>query len=198
MTNFEDLPAAERWRLLTWTVLRTSFYASLLVAAFYLLPLDLSGSDSVTVLTAGLLIVAGFVAWEVRSILRADYPLLQAIAALILTVPLFLLLFSSVYYLMEHAAPQDFTEHMTRTDALYFTVTTFATVGFGDITARSQGARLVVTVQMLADLLVIGFGIKVLFGAAKMGRRRRRGEGTDRTRSSPRSRPEAEAQETGS
>jgi voltage-gated potassium channel len=198
VTNFEDLPAAQRRRLLAWTVLRSSFYASLLVAAFYLLPLDLSGSDSVAVLTAGLLIVAVFVAWEVRSIVRADYPVLQAIAALILTVPLFLLLFSTVYYLMEHAAPRDFTEHMTRTDALYFTVTTFATVGFGDITARSQGARLVVTVQMLADLLVIGFGIKVLFGAAKMGRRRRRGAGTDRTRSSSRSRPEAEAQETGS
>jgi voltage-gated potassium channel len=37
---------------------------------------------------------------------------------------------------------------MTHTDALYFTVTVFATVGFGDITARTDTARLLVTVQI--------------------------------------------------
>jgi voltage-gated potassium channel len=36
-----------------------------------------------------------------------------------------------------------------RTDSLYFTVTVFATVGFGDIFPASQMARLVVTAQMI-------------------------------------------------
>ena len=36
-----------------------------------------------------------------------------------------------------------FTEPLTRTDAQYFTVTIFATVGFGDITAVTQTARVV-------------------------------------------------------
>jgi hypothetical protein len=49
--------------------------------------------------------------------------------------------------------PANFSTHaLTRTDALYFTVTVFSTVGFGDITAASQSARLVVTAQMLLDL----------------------------------------------
>jgi hypothetical protein len=43
-----------------------------------------------------------------------------------------------------------FGERLTHTDGLYFTVTVFSTVGFGDITAKSQAARLVVTGQMIA------------------------------------------------
>jgi hypothetical protein len=50
------------------------------------------------------------------------------------------------------------------------TVTAFSTVGFGDITAASQPARLVVTVQMLLDLLVLGLGIRVIIGAVQRAR----------------------------
>ena len=66
-------------------------------------------------------------------------------------MPLFLLLFASAYLTMAHANPANFNTHpLTRTDVLYFTVTVFSTVGFGDISAVSQSARLVVTAQMLA------------------------------------------------
>ena len=37
--------------------------------------------------------------------------------------------------------PGSFTEPLTRTDSLYFVVTVFATVGFGDITPLSLSAR---------------------------------------------------------
>jgi len=43
-------------------------------------------------------------------------------------------------------------------------------VGFGDITATSQAARLVVTVQMILDLLVLGLGIRVFIGAVQLAR----------------------------
>ena len=59
---------------------------------------------------------------------------------------------------------------LTRTDSLYFTVTVFATVGFGDIIATSQTARLLVTVQMILDLVVLGLGIRVFLGAVQRGR----------------------------
>ena len=49
-----------------------------------------------------------------------------------------------------------FSQQLTHTDALYFTVTVFATVGFGDITAKTEAARLVVTGQMIIDLIIIG------------------------------------------
>ena len=64
---------------------------------------------------------------------------------------------------------------MTRTDALYFTMTTFTTTGFGDITARSEGTRLIVTVQMLLDLIVLGFGVRLFIGAVRTGQQARTG-----------------------
>jgi hypothetical protein len=62
---------------------------------------------------------------------------------------------------------------MTHTNSLYFTVTVFATVGFGDITATTNAARLLVTAQMVADLVVIGLGARVIVGAVKRGQQRR-------------------------
>ena len=46
-------------------------------------------------LTGGLLAIAVIVAWEVRAIMKADYPGVQGIEALAVTVPLFLLLYST-------------------------------------------------------------------------------------------------------
>jgi hypothetical protein len=145
----------------------------MVVALYYLLPLDhLSQVGSVLLLVAGLLGIAVIVWWEVRVILNAQYPAVQGVAALALTVPLFLVLFSTTYYLLERAESGTFSQHLSRTDALYFTVTTFSTVGYGDITAKSQGARVLVMVQMVADILIIGLGVKVLLGAVERGRQR--------------------------
>ena len=67
----------------------------------------------------------------------------------------------------------NFTQPLTRTDALYFSVTVFSTVGFGDITAKSETARVVLIVQMLADLALLGAGARVLLGAVRRGQQRR-------------------------
>ena len=101
---------------------------------------------------------------------RLAYPGLRAAGALGVILPLFLVLFASTYFVMERASAASFTEPLTRTDALYFTVTVFSTVGFGDITARSETARVVLIVQMLADLAFLGAGIRVLLGAVQRGR----------------------------
>jgi len=77
-------------------------------------------------------------------------------------------------HLCRHA--HDFRRQLQRTadahDALYFTVTVFSTVGFGDITAKTEAARLVVTGQMITDLVTIGLAVKVIVGAVKQGRQR--------------------------
>lgn len=56
-------------------------------------------------------------------------------------------------------------------------MTVFSTVGFGDITAKSETARVVLIVQMLADLGLLGVGARVLLGAVRRGRQRRSGYG---------------------
>ena len=101
---------------------------------------------------------------------------------------MYLLLFASTYFLMERASAANFTQPLTRTDALYFSVTVFTTVGFGDITAKSETARVVLIVQMLADLAFLGAGVRVLLGAVSRGRERRSDTGDDAgqaTRSTP-------------
>jgi voltage-gated potassium channel len=47
-------------------------------------------------------------------------------------------------------------------------------VGFGDIAPVSGSARVVVTLQMVGDLLVLGVLLHAIIGAAKLGRARRR------------------------
>jgi voltage-gated potassium channel len=71
---------------------------------------------------------------------------------------------------MDLANPDSFNEAITRTDAIYLTVTIFATVGFGDIVATSQLARIGVTIQMIADMVLIGFIARVLLGTIQRRR----------------------------
>ena len=171
MTSLPGLPPPSKRRsLLLFGMLRAAATIAGLVAAYYLLPFDhLSDATSVLLLVVGLVGVIVIVVWEVRGILNSQYPAYKAVEALTITAPLFLLLFASAYYLLERATPTSFSQPLSRTDALYFTVTTFSTVGYGDITAKSQGARLMVIFQMLADLVVLGFGVKVIFGGGGDG-----------------------------
>jgi ACR3 family arsenite efflux pump ArsB len=155
-------------------LLRATGSTVALVAIYYLLPLDHSSTGgAVTILVIGLAVLIGLVALQVRSILRSRLPGLRAIEALATSVPLFLLLFAIVYAVMAAISASNFGGPLTRTDALYFTVTVFSTVGFGDITAKTEAARLVVTSQMIADLLVIGLGLRVILGAVTRSRQQR-------------------------
>ena len=97
---------------------------------------------------------------------------MRAFETLGLIIPFYLLLFASTYFPMERAAAASFTQSLTRTDALYFSVTVFTTVGFGDITAKSETARIVLIVQMLADLALLGASARVLLGAVRRCRQR--------------------------
>jgi voltage-gated potassium channel len=166
-----ELTPRKRRRLIVWGVLRGLLFTTVLVILYYLLPLDRPWStDTAVRLLAGLLVFAGITVWQVRKIVRAHYPALQAFEALGMIVPLFLLLFASTYFLMERASAANFTQPLTRTDALYFTVTVFSTVGFGDISPKSEAARIVLIVQMLGDLAVLGAGARILLGAVQRGR----------------------------
>ena len=162
------------YRRIVRSFLRATGSTVALVVIYYLLPLNRSSTwVAVTMLVIGLALFIGLVAFQVRSIVRSRFPALRAIEALATSVPLFLLLFASVYVVLSTISVSNFTEPLTHTDALYFTVTVFSTVGFGDITAKSEAARLVVTSQMIADLLIIGLGLRVIVGAVTRGRQQR-------------------------
>ena len=165
--------ARRRFRAVVVTLLRALASTAALVAIYYLLPLDgTSIAAAVGMLAFGLLALAGLVAFQVRSIIRARHPALRAVGALATSVPLFLLLFAGTYFVMGGISEANFNEPLTRTDALYFTVTVFATVGFGDIVATTEGARVVVMGQMVSGIVIIGLGARIIVDAVKRGQQR--------------------------
>ena len=173
-----QLPPATVRRLVVWAVLRGVLSTTVLVVLYYALPLDQpwNGNTAVRVLI-GLLVFAVIAVWQVRSIAGSRYPRIRAFEALGLIVPFYLLVFASTYFVMQRASSANFTQPLTRTDALYFTVTVFSTVGFGDITPKSEPTRVVLIVQMLGDLALLGAGARVLLGAVRRGQERRQDTG---------------------
>jgi voltage-gated potassium channel len=161
-------------RRIVRSFLRATGSTVALVTIYYLLPLNHASTwAAVAMLVIGLVLFIGLVTFQVRSIVRSRFPALRAIEALATSVPLFLLLFAGAYVVLSTISASNFGLPLTHTDALYFTITVFSTVGFGDITAKTEAARLVVTAQMIADLLIIGLGIRVFLGAVTRGRQQR-------------------------
>jgi hypothetical protein len=169
-----------RGRASATALVRALLSAAGLVTVYYVLPLDgrLTSGASV-VLACGLLLVVVVFWWEVRAIVDSPWPRLKALEALATTLALFLLLFAGAYFLLEHTTPGSFSEPLTKTDSLYFTLTTFTTVGYGDIAARSQPGRVLVMCQMLGGLLLVGVAAKILAGAVQTGLRRRDRDAVD-------------------
>ncbi|WP_457208801.1 ion channel [Nocardioides sp. P5_C9_2] len=157
--------------------MRSLIAAGLLIGLYYVAPLDrLETVPVVLSLSVGLAVFSVVVAWQLWAIAHATYPVLRAVEGLAFTVPFFLVLYATAYSVVALDGPGNFSApSLTRTDAMYFTVTVFATVGFGDITATSQSARVLVMTQMVLDLVILGLGVHLLVGVVNVGKSRRGG-----------------------
>ncbi|KPC72052.1 potassium channel family protein [Streptomyces coelicoflavus] len=120
------------------------------VVAYFLLPLDHLGPQRPVlswVLFALLLtVVAVLLLRQIRHVLL-DRPDSRPGVVISLLIVLSVHVFSATYYALAKQ-PGEFSGLHTRLDALYFTVVTLATVGYGDITPRGQAARLVTVLQI--------------------------------------------------
>jgi hypothetical protein len=175
-TSPTDLSGYDRSHLAS-TGLRALATAALLLALFYEIPIEHRPHQSVVVrLVVALAVFVAVLVNEIRLISTHDRPMLRAAVAMATVIPLFLILFAWIYVTLSHSDPTAFIgspRPLTRSSALYFTVTVFSTVGFGDIAPRTDVARLVVTVQMLADLAVVAVVIRLIIGAASRSVARR-------------------------
>jgi voltage-gated potassium channel len=121
-------------------------------------------------LTGALWLVVRTVAHEARvddAEIRLDRLLLAAVAGVIC--------FALTDYVIARGDGTQFAGLRTKTDGLYFAVTTLATVGFGDVHAQGQLARQVVTVQMVFNLVVLASAARVLIrGISRRSRTSRR------------------------
>jgi voltage-gated potassium channel len=165
-------------RHLLGMAVRIVAYAIALFVLYALAPLGHRKNGFIAVeLVLSLVALGIVVAWQVRAIVRSPYPRLQAMQAVAISVPLLIVAFAGTYVELAQASPESFTEPIDRIDGVYFTVTVLATVGFGDIAPVSATARLVVTVQMVADLTLVGFIAKVVLNAVQDRRRALAGSG---------------------
>jgi voltage-gated potassium channel len=158
-------------RVFVLAALRATATTAAVLALYYVLPLNLEATWVVVfTLVIGLAALIALVVFQVRAILVSGFPGVRAVEALASSIPLFLLLFAASYFVLERFSPGNFSEPLTRSDSLYFTVTVFSTVGFGDITPKTELARLLVTGQMIADVIILGLAIKVIVGAVRSRR----------------------------
>ena len=137
------------------------------IGAFCVLPIGHeSGLHAFVRLGLDIALIGAVFAWQIRRISVAELPELRAVEALGIVIVVFLVLFSGIYLAMSHDAPRTFTQTLDHIQALYFTISIFSTVGFGDIT-RADTARVLVSIQMLLDLVIIGAAVRLIFSAAR-------------------------------
>lgn len=149
------------------SALRCGVVVAALFAAFALLPFR--GDRWWIGATAGAVLLAATVPLAIlrlHKVLASERPGFEAAEALVQLVTMLITGFAAVLYTMNHDGTQ-VKGLSTRVDAVYFTVTTLSTVGYGDIHATSQAARIVVTVQILFDLVFVGVLVRVFIGAAR-------------------------------
>ncbi len=169
-----ELTRRERRRATAASTGRCALSVAAVIALYCLLPLDGGPDDAWALLRLfiGVLVFVGAMVFAVRRIIRAELPQLVAVEALAVALPLFLVLFASAYDSLDHLAPGSFTERLDRTAGLYFAIVTLGTVGYGDITAKTDLARILVSVQVLIDLAFLALMLRLVVGAARIGLRR--------------------------
>lgn len=142
-----------------------------------------------------LLAFAWIITAEVRGAKRRLRPV-----HLLLAFEVVLIIFSITYYTLNLNHPGEFYGLTTRLDALYFSLATMATVGFGDVHAQGQLARAIVTSQMAFNLVFVGAAVALLqeqfrSGAFHRNRARKKNTNTDNT-SQPADDPSASTKDT--
>jgi voltage-gated potassium channel len=136
---------------------------------FYTVPVSTDESPgraafSILLTLSGVAALAWAILAQVRRQLRSRS---EDIHTLLMLLPLTAVVFALGFYLMELHLPGQIPGITTRTDALYFTLSTLTTVGFGDITAQGQLARGVVILQLVFNAVFVGAAVSIVVGTIR-------------------------------
>jgi voltage-gated potassium channel len=167
---WNDLDTRRRRRLLALQAVQVAAALAMLFAIYAVAPIGPGGDTSIgtlAVLVVGASVFVATLARQIRALGTSSYPVLRAVRSITVIVALFVISFSLGYLALSAANPDAFSEGLTKVTSLYFTVTVLATVGFGDITATNDVARLLVTAQMMLGLGLIGAVVRYLSGLAR-------------------------------
>jgi hypothetical protein len=176
-TSLENLDRRQQRRVVGRSAIRILVAVVLLFALYGALPAaDRTGIGTLVELFVGLMIFGAVLGYQVLKIMGAEHPELRAAEALGIAVPVVLIVFSFTYLSLDHAEPASFSQHLNHVRAVYFVITVISTVGFGDIVPRTNAAMVLVSFQIMLDLVLLVGIVRVVFYAAAVGVRRRESE----------------------
>jgi MFS family permease len=129
----------------------------------------------VTSTFVGLSIIGLYFALEVLSVLYGG-PLsrwwpreeptsnLYLLTLVLLSVASCVLAFSSAYLSLSQKDNNSFSEVLTQVSSVYFSLVTFATVGYGDIAPESSSARILVSIEIIVSMFYTVLMFSVIAG----------------------------------
>ncbi|MFJ6571249.1 potassium channel family protein [Streptomyces sp. NPDC091292] len=159
-----DGPAYRRDPVRAWLLVGLTI--AVMVTVFALLPVTVFGPKhpflSWTVFIVALVVIAALLLRHMRDAVL-DRPGTYPAYALLVLMCLTVLVFAFTYLALarQHG---EMSGLVTKLDAIYFTIVTLATVGYGDITATGQSARLVVVLQIVYTFVFLTAAATTLSG----------------------------------
>jgi voltage-gated potassium channel len=129
-----------------------------LLVVYYGFPDDLDVSAGWLALSglavaAGVLLVGWTMIVELSHIRRGEGS--RGTVALAMLLVLLVMAFSAAFFIVERMSPDQIIGLDTRTDSLYFTLSTMTTVGYGDVHAEGQLARVLVCAVIVFNVVVV-------------------------------------------
>jgi voltage-gated potassium channel len=135
--------------------------AAMLFYYFVPLPEEHRSIGTLLAFLVGMSALIALIVVQVRKQLRAPDSARVRLNSLLVVLYLVVVFFSLAYVQIERVSPGQFAELQTRTDALYFTVVTLGTVGYGDVHPVGQAARVLATIQIAFDLVFVAALVSV-------------------------------------
>jgi voltage-gated potassium channel len=156
----------------------TSLIVVVATVVYFLLPVPgrMRETSWTLLFAAGVIVLALLVVALIRRLLHAD---IDARARGLIVLLACVVLFFSWANVTLSRIPGEFAGLHTKIDSLYFSISTLATVGFGDVHATGQLARAAVTLQVLFNLVFLGTAITMVTGLWRrqvQARRQHRGQ----------------------
>jgi voltage-gated potassium channel len=140
-----------------------------LILAYYAVPSGVAGDAAfvrgLIFTLAGVVLLAWAITGQVRRQLAGGAEV--ALQSLVTLIELVVVVFAYGFYTLERTRHGEVFGLETKTDALYFTMTTMTTVGYGDIYAAGQVARVLALIQMAFNLVFVGALASILSGAIR-------------------------------